>query len=139
MSLASKFRCTYCWIVFNPLKDIRDEMLKEIKYEAENERDAASLKTFFLKSYANIALANLKLNQFQEAENACNEILHIDPFNTKGLYLRSQTRLRPKSSSSEEKEKGCKDLWLANKYNPQNSFIRLVMRSTDISFVFCLF
>jgi hypothetical protein len=111
-------------------------MLKEIKYEAENERDAASLKTFFLKSYANIALANMKLNQFREAENACNEILHIDPFNMKGLYLRSQTRLRPKSSCSEEKEKGCKDLWLANEYNPQNSFIRLVMRSTDVAFVF---
>jgi hypothetical protein len=111
-----------------PRKDIRDEMVKEIRYETENDTDEITLKLFLLKIYANIALANLKLYHFREAENACNEMLRLDPFNARGLYLRSQSRLRPKSSYLEEKKKGCRDLWLASKYNPHDPFLRLVMR-----------
>ncbi len=107
-----------------PQKDIRDDMVKEIRYETENDTDEETLKLFLMKIYANIALANMKLDRFREAENACNEMLRLDPFNARGLYLRSQSRLRPKSSCLEEKKRGCQDLWLAYKYNPYDSFLR---------------
>jgi hypothetical protein len=99
-------------------------MVREVNYEPKNETDAIALQSLFLKCYANIALANIKLHQFRTAKDACNEMLQIDPHNAKALYLRSQTSIIPKSSSIEEQEKGCNDLFLAKKYNPHNLFTR---------------
>jgi len=60
----------------------------------------------------------MKIDHFREAENACNEMLQLDPFNARRLCLHSQSRLWPKSSGLEEKKKGCHDLWLTNSHNP---------------------
>lgn len=105
-------------------------MVKEIRYAAENDSDEVTLKLFLLKIYGNIALTNLKLDRFREAEHACNEMLLLDPFHAKGLYLRSQARLRPKSCFV-DKKKGYQDLWLANKHNPHDPFLRLVMHLSN--------
>jgi hypothetical protein len=37
-------------------------MVKEIRYETENDTDEETLKLFLMKIYANIALANMKLD-----------------------------------------------------------------------------
>jgi hypothetical protein len=105
-------------------------MIKKIRYATKNDCDEVTLKLFLLKTYGNIALANMKLDRFREAEHACNEMLLLDPFHAKGLYLRSQARLRPKSCTV-DKKKGCRDLWLANKHNPHNPFLRLVMHISN--------
>jgi len=98
--------------------------MREIQYETTNESDSRALKSFLLTCYANIALTNMKLNKFPVAIDACNEMLHIEPHDAKALYLRSQARLLPKSSSLAEQEQGLKDLSLANKNDTKNPLIR---------------
>jgi hypothetical protein len=54
-------------------------MLKEIEYEAENERDAtSSLKPFFLKSYANIIAQDFFVASYPKCGTTwCQYIVHL--------------------------------------------------------------
>jgi len=99
-------------------------MIREVTYGPKNINEAQKLQSQLMKCYGNIALTNIKLQNYQTAEDACDEMLQIDSRNAKALYLRSQIFHTKPSCKMEEQDKSYNDLVLANKYNPTSAFLR---------------
>lgn len=77
--------------------------------------DSDESKKSQLAVYLNKALCHQKLNEFDEAKDACNEALNIDKANVKALYRRGQSRL-----SLGDFEKALVDFNAVREIEPEN-------------------
>lgn len=77
--------------------------------------DSDEFKQFQLLIYLNKALCYQKLNDHDEARDACNEALNIDKKNVKALYRRGQSRLALGDS-----EKALEDFVAVQELEPEN-------------------
>lgn len=77
--------------------------------------DSEESKQYKLAVYLNKALCHQKLNNHDEAKDACNEALNIDKKNVKALYRRGQSRLALGDS-----EKALEDFNAVREIEPEN-------------------
>lgn len=77
--------------------------------------DSDEFKQFQLLIYLNKALCYQKLNNHDEARDACNEALNIDKNNVKALYRRGQSRL-----ALGDAEKALEDFGTVQTLEPEN-------------------
>lgn len=86
------------------------------KYEELTEE----VKTCLVTTYLNIAICNLKLEQWKEAELASDEVLRIDEKNIKALYRKAQAISSPALAGADEYKKSVKLLKTALQIDPKN-------------------
>lgn len=65
---------------------IRDDFLIQREYEAKNQDEAAQIEQLMISCYLNTAMSKIKEQQFSVVIAACNDVLALDPHNTKALY-----------------------------------------------------
>lgn len=76
--------------------DLAIKLYMKIQSFLESDKDngvAEERNSLLLASYLNVALCNLKLQNYFEAKNAATSALQIDPFNEKALFRRGQAYL----------------------------------------------
>ncbi|XP_066999515.1 FK506-binding protein 59 isoform X2 [Anabrus simplex] len=82
-------------------------------FEGEKEEER---KALLLAGHLNLAMCYLKLDQFLEARNECDNALKLDPYNIKGLFRRGQANL-----GMGEPELGKKDFEAVLGIEPKNA------------------
>jgi tetratricopeptide (TPR) repeat protein len=90
----------------------------DLVYKSEEQTE--EVKSCLITSYLNIAICSLKLEQWKEAESACDEVLKIDDKNVKALYRKAQAISSPSSAGPEEYKKSMKLLKSALTIDPKN-------------------
>lgn len=86
----------------------------------KNEELSDDVKSCLITSYLNIAICSLKLEQWKEAELACDEVLKIDDKSVKALYRKAQAIASPSLAGAEEYQKSMKLLKQALQIDPKN-------------------
>ena len=115
------FRIFICSISF---KGIRDEDVKKIEFESSNKTEVVQVQLFLINCYINIAVANTKAKNYALTIDTCNEVLRLDPFNVKALFLRSKAYVSPKSAGATEDDLAMKDLKFALTLEPENKILQ---------------
>lgn len=99
---------------------INDDFIVEMSFESQNEEEKKAVKEFLIKCYKNLALSNLQMKQHSVSIAACNEVLALDPYDAKALFVRAKARADPKSAGAAELSMAIKDLCLARNIDPKN-------------------
>ena len=86
----------------------------EVNYTTKITNEKNVIQEFLIKCYCNIALVCLRQKEYKHAIEACNDILKMEPYHAKALYLRARSRMEPMSSGGTEYELAMKDLKLAH-------------------------
>lgn len=88
------------------------------------------IRPHLITAYLNIAICSLKLEQWKEAELACDEVLKIDERSVKALYRKAQAISSPITAGPKEYKKSIKYLKQALLIDPKNPEIK--QRLTEI-------
>jgi tetratricopeptide (TPR) repeat protein len=88
------------------------------------------VKSCLITAYLNIAICSLKLEQWKEAELACDEVLKIDDKNVKALYRKAQAISSPVTAGPEEYKQSIRFLNLALSLDPKN--VEVKMRLSEV-------
>ena len=78
------------------------------------------IKSYLITAYLNIAICSLKLEQWKEAELACDEVLKIDDKSVKALYRKAQAVSSPVTAGPEDYKNSIKYLKQALALDPKN-------------------
>ena len=103
---------------------IKDEWLKYHRFEDEA---TSEIKDFIVILILNVALCLFKMNQWGECILACDQVLKLDPENSKALYRRAQARIVPPGSGGVEMEHALQDLKASFKSNPEDKAVRRLL------------
>ncbi|CAF0988898.1 unnamed protein product [Didymodactylos carnosus] len=90
------------------------DYLQSANFESDNDKDKC--RQLKLTSHSNIALCNLKLEQYVECINACEKALELDGQNEKCLFRRGEAYL-----ALNDFDVAVKDFQAVLKINPSNS------------------
>lgn len=82
------------------------------------------IKPHLITAYLNIAICSLKLEQWKEAELACDEVLKIDERSVKALYRKAQAISSPVTAGPKDYKKSIKYLKQALMIDPKNLDIK---------------
>ena len=97
-----------------------NRQINDLDLVYKNEEINDEVKNCLITSYLNIAICSLKLEQWKEAELACNEVLKIDEKNVKALYRKAQAIASPALAGDTEYSKSLKLLKNALAVDPKN-------------------
>jgi tetratricopeptide (TPR) repeat protein len=78
---------------------IKDTDLTYVDEEGEDEAEKSEILKMKISALLNIALCCLGLDKFEEARQACDEVIKIDSSNVKAYYRKSRTYIDCKASS----------------------------------------
>lgn len=81
-----------------------------------------------IRALSNLAATYLKQKKWDDIIPVTNQVLELDPNNTKALFRRAMARLKPPSSGATECELGAKDLRRAASLDPECSKIKKQLR-----------
>jgi len=76
-----------------------------------------------LQSYLNLAACWLKLKKYEKARDNCTTVLKMEENNVKALFRRGQANYYLKDFDA-----SCQDLTLANKYDPNNTEVKKILK-----------
>ena len=113
-----------CYTCVGKLVGIKDEDIQEIEYSSLDENEMKQVQNLLTTCYINIAVVNLRAQNYSSVIETCNEVLRYDPNHVKGLFLRSKALVTPKSSGATEDDMAMKDLKIALNIEPENEVIQ---------------
>jgi tetratricopeptide (TPR) repeat protein len=107
---------------------IRDEDIRQESFDGENENQSLEIKNFLVSCYNNLALTCIKIIPCltQDAIQACDAAIHINPQHAKSYYLRGKSRLTNRSGGRTEERLALHDLQNAKCLDPTNKSIALL-------------
>lgn len=107
---------------------IRDEDIRQEAFDGENENQSLEIQNFLVSCYNNLALTCIKIIPCltQDAIQACNAAIHINPQHAKSYYLRGKSRLTNRSCGRTEERLALYDLQKAKYLDPTNKSIVLL-------------
>ena len=89
---------------------IIDDDLVYVDTTSANPKEQAQLNDFKLKIYLNLAICYLKIKNYIDSIESCNEALALDPKNVKALFRRSKARTVDINSDEPEFQIAIQDL-----------------------------
>ncbi len=123
-SYSKYFLHTFTSSCYHCSKGIRDEDIKKIEFESDDNDEMEQVRLFLISCYINIAVVSLKTKNYPLTIDACNEVLRLDCCHVKALFLRSKAYVSPKSAGATEDDLAIKDLKLALTFDSENRILQ---------------
>jgi len=104
---------------------IDDVTLHEVDWQGETKAEAAAAKQHKIDSLLNIAVCNLKCENYPDSLSASNEVLSMEPNNIIALQRKAKATYLPVNSSVEDLKQAIRDLRKVQKLKAPHSCRRI--------------
>ena len=84
--------------------------MQEVDLKGHTDDQKKIIHDIKVSAFLNIAACNIKVKAFQEAVQACDEVLKLEPSNIKALYRRARATALPINAGVPDLRKAMKDL-----------------------------
>ena len=93
-------------------------------YEGDIPEEIETSRNLKTSIYLNLAICYLRLQDFKNSKAACDEVLKLDPNNTKALYRRAKALTSNANATSAEYRSAVENLKIALTIEPENSDVQ---------------